>query len=262
MDQETTLDELLDAQIVRQLMLRDGVQAQEVRELMEAARRRGGDRQSHGATVIRPSAWRCLARVLRAATLCVAARAECALSPPLPTETPVFWVLDAFRLRISTPLNRRMTMAQRLNPFKVAPDTVKAVVAVDKIIADSGLEKSLLELVKMRASQINGCTYCLHAHASDARKAGETEMRLYLLNGWRESSLYSDRERAALAWTEALTLVASKGAPEQDFALLAAQFNEAEQANLTMAIGAINLWNRLQIGVGATHPPIAQTKPA
>lgn len=149
-------------------------------------------------------------------------------------------------------------MAQRLNPFKAASDTVKAMVAVEKIIADSGLEKSLLELVKMRASQINGCTYCLYTHATDARRAGETEMRLYLLDGWRASTIYTDRERAALAWTEALTLVASKGAPEQDFVQLAAQFTETEQANLTIAIGVINLWNRLQIGSGATHPSIAQ----
>lgn len=153
-------------------------------------------------------------------------------------------------------------MVQRLNPFKAAPDTVKAMVAVEKIIAGSGLETSLLELVRMRASQINGCAYCLHLHATDARKAGETEMRLYMLNAWRESSLYNDRERAALAWTETLTLVASKGAPDQDFALVAAQFSEAEQANLTIAIGAINLWNRLQIGIGATHPAIAQTSAA
>jgi len=145
-------------------------------------------------------------------------------------------------------------MTQRLNPFKAAPAAVKAMVAVEKTIAESSLEPSLLELVKMRTSQINGCAFCLHLHATDARKAGETEMRLYMLNGWRESSIYSDRERAALAWTEALTLVATRGAPDEDYDIVKQQFSEAEQAYLTIAIGAINLWNRLQIGVRASHP--------
>lgn len=149
-------------------------------------------------------------------------------------------------------------MSQRLNPFQVAPETVKAMTAVEQAIAASGLEPSLLHLVKMRASQINGCAFCLHMHSTDARKAGETEMRLYMLNAWRESTLYTDRERAALAWTDALTRVADKGAPDDVYALVKAQFTEAEQANLTMAIGAINFWNRLQIGVGATHPRIAR----
>lgn len=267
MDQEPTLDEMLDARIVRQLMRRDGVEACEVRQLMEAAHRHGAhrhgaDRPGHGAVVGRPSLWRYFARVARAAVLCLVARGEGVPFALLSAETLLFWFLGAFRFQISAYRRRRTTMVQRLDPFKAAPDAVKAMAAVEKIIAGSGLEKGLLELVRMRASQINGCTYCLYVHASDARKAGETEMRLYLLNGWRESSLYSDRERAALAWTEALTLVASKGAPEQDFARLAAQFTEAEQANLTIAIGVINLWNRLQIGAGSTHPPIAREEPA
>ncbi|KCZ94085.1 carboxymuconolactone decarboxylase family protein [Hyphomonas johnsonii] len=145
-------------------------------------------------------------------------------------------------------------MTQRLNTFQVAPATVKAIMTVESAIAASGLEHGLLELVRMRASQINGCAFCLHMHAMDARKAGETEMRLYMLNAWRESSLYSDRERAALAWTDALTLVAENGASDADYELLKAQFSEVEQANLTIAIGTINLWNRLQIGVRAEHP--------
>ena len=147
-------------------------------------------------------------------------------------------------------------MKQRFNAFKSAPTTTKALLAVEEAIAVSNLEYSLLELVKMRASQINGCAFCIHLHASDARKAGETEMRLYMLNAWRESSLYIDRERAALAWTEALTLVASRGAPEEDYRLVKEQFTETEQANLTIAIGAINLWNRLQIGAAASHPAV------
>jgi len=145
-------------------------------------------------------------------------------------------------------------MSQRLNPFQAAPAAVKAMVGVEKAIAESGLEAGLLHLVKMRASQINGCAFCLHMHATDARKDGESEMRLYLLNGWREATVYSDRERAALAWTETLTEVAEKGAPDADYALIRDQFTEPEQANLTLAIGAINLWNRLQIGVAATNP--------
>ncbi|MGH6617532.1 carboxymuconolactone decarboxylase family protein [Sphingomonas sp.] len=140
------------------------------------------------------------------------------------------------------------------NPFKSIPDGLKAMMAVEASIAASGLEHSLLELVKMRASQINGCAYCIHMHATDARSHGETEMRLYMLNAWRESPLYTDRERAALAWTEALTHVADTGAPDADYALVSAQFSEEEQVQLTLLIGSINLWNRLQIGLRAVHP--------
>lgn len=146
------------------------------------------------------------------------------------------------------------TMTPRLsNPFKAAPDTVKAMLALSATVAH-GLEHSLLELVKIRASQINRCAFCLHMHVTDARKAGETEMRIHLLPAWRESTLYTDRERAALAWTETLTLVAETGAPDEDYALLQAQFTEAEQVNLTFAIGVINTWNRLQVGFRAAHP--------
>jgi len=140
------------------------------------------------------------------------------------------------------------------NPFKAMPEGLKAMMAIETSIAASGIEHSLLELVKMRASQINGCAFCLHMHSTDARAHGESEMRLYMLTAWRESSLYSDRERAALAWTEALTRVAETGAPDADFALLAAHFDEREQVQLTLAIGAINLWNRLQVGFRAQHP--------
>ncbi|MBB6251085.1 carboxymuconolactone decarboxylase family protein [Nitrospirillum iridis] len=142
------------------------------------------------------------------------------------------------------------------NAFKLAPDTIKGMIAVEAAIQASGLEPALLELVKMRASQINGCAFCLHMHATDARKHGESEMRLYLLNAWRESSLYSERERAALAWTEALTRVADTGAPDGDYALVKANFTDVGQVQLTLAIGAINLWNRLQVGFRAAHPPV------
>ena len=139
------------------------------------------------------------------------------------------------------------------NPQELAPAALKALLAVENSIRTSGLEASLLELVKLRASQINGCAACIAMHATDARKRGETEMRLYMLNAWRESPLYSDRERAALAWTEALTRVAETGAPDADYALVKAAFTEAEQVQVTLQIGMINLWNRLQIGFRTVH---------
>lgn len=140
------------------------------------------------------------------------------------------------------------------NPHKLAPNAIKAMHALEAAIKTSGLEHSLIELVKMRASQINGCAFCLHMHSTDMRAHGETEMRIYMLTAWRESPLYSARERAALAWTESLTLLAATGAPDSDYELLKSEFTESEQVNLTMLIGAINVWNRLQVGFRALHP--------
>lgn len=140
------------------------------------------------------------------------------------------------------------------DPFKTAPEPIKALVAVETAIKASGLDHGLIELVKLRASQINQCAYCIHMHATDARKAGETEMRIYLLSAWRESSLYSPRERAALGWTEALTLISETGAPDEDYEAVKREFTEAEQVNLTMLIGTINAWNRFAIGLRAAHP--------
>lgn len=146
-------------------------------------------------------------------------------------------------------------MTPRLeNPHKLAPDAVKAMMALEGALAKSGLERSLMDLMKLRASQINGCAFCIHMHATHLREAGESEMRLYMLNAWRESTLYSERERAALAWTESLTRLAETGAPDADYALVKAQFSEAEQVTLTLLIGAINVWNRLQVGFRAAHP--------
>lgn len=145
-------------------------------------------------------------------------------------------------------------MTPRLNPAAAAPDAYKAMVALEKYIQGSGLEPSLIELVKMRASQINGCAFCLDMHSKDARARGESEQRLYLLNAWRESPLYTDRERAALGWTEALTLVAQTHAPDQDYAAVKSHFSDAEQVNLTLLIGAINTWNRIAIGFRLLHP--------
>ncbi len=146
-------------------------------------------------------------------------------------------------------------MTPRLqNPHKLAPESIKAMLALEASFKAGLLEHSLMELVKLRASQINGCAYCIHMHTTDARKHGETEMRLYMLTAWRESSLYSERERAALAWTEALTRVAETGASDADYEPLPRLFSEVEQVQLTLLIGAINLWNRLQVGFRAAHP--------
>jgi AhpD family alkylhydroperoxidase len=140
------------------------------------------------------------------------------------------------------------------NAHALAPDSIKAMMALEASFASSGLSPTLLDLVRLRASQINGCAYCIHMHSTHLRERGESEMRLYMLSAWRESPLYSARERAALAWTEALTRLAETGAPDADYALVAAEFSEAEQVSLTLLIGAINAWNRLQVGFRASHP--------
>ncbi|WP_419898762.1 carboxymuconolactone decarboxylase family protein [Roseomonas sp. USHLN139] len=139
-------------------------------------------------------------------------------------------------------------------PYKHIPEGLKAMIALEASFRSSTLEHSLQELVKLRASQINGCAFCLHMHASDARAHGETELRIYMLNAWRESPLYTPRERAALAWTEALTHVAGTGAPDADYAAVEEEFSETERVQLTLLIGAINLWNRLAIGLRYQHP--------
>ena len=140
------------------------------------------------------------------------------------------------------------------NPHTLVPNTIKAMMGLAATINDCGLDHTLMELVKLRASQINGCAFCIHMHATDLRKHGESEMRLYMLNAWRESTLYTDRERAALAWTETLTRVAETGAPDSDFDLVKSAFNDEEIVQLTFAIGVINVWNRLQVGLRAAHP--------
>jgi len=145
-------------------------------------------------------------------------------------------------------------MTPRMNYYKAAPESINAVMELEKHVVASGLEPSLIELVKTRASQINGCAYCIHMHTSDARKHGETEERLYLLNAWRESPLYTARERAALAWTEALTLIAETHAPDDAWEAVRPEFSEAEIVKLTVLIGTINTWNRIAIGFRAVHP--------
>jgi AhpD family alkylhydroperoxidase len=136
---------------------------------------------------------------------------------------------------------------QRLASRQISPDGYKALVGVENYVRQSGLEQRLIELVKMRASQINGCAYCLDMHSRDARRAGETEQRLYLLDAWHETSLYTPREQAALAWTDAVTRIADTHAPDDVYEGLRSHFSEKEIADLTLVVGMINLWNRLAI---------------
>lgn len=146
-------------------------------------------------------------------------------------------------------------MTPRLDIFAAAPKAAQSLLAFSMAVEKNGLEKSLGELVKLRASQINGCGYCLHMHAKDARALGETAERIYMLDAWRETPLYSVRERAALAWTETLTCVSdTRDAPDDVYAALCAQFTPEEQVNLTMLIVAINGWNRVNVGFRAVHP--------
>jgi AhpD family alkylhydroperoxidase len=126
--------------------------------------------------------------------------------------------------------------------------------SMEQYIAGSGLDHKLIHLLKLRASQINGCAYCINMHTQDARKHGETEQRLYLLDAWREAPLYSERERAALAWTEAVTLISETHAPDDVYTEVRAHFSEAETVNLTMLIATINAWNRLAISFRAVPP--------
>ncbi len=145
-------------------------------------------------------------------------------------------------------------MSARLNPFAAAPEMIAAMTAFETAVVSSGLEHSLIELVKTRASQINGCAFCLHMHTRDARASGESEERLHLLAAWWESSLFTPREKAALTWTESLTLIAQTRAPDADYAVMREEFDEAEAVKLTMLIGAINVWNRLAVGFRSQHP--------
>lgn len=138
-------------------------------------------------------------------------------------------------------------MEQRLNYVKGAPAGYRAMAALNRYVEECGLEHALLELVKMRASQINGCAYCIDMHSKDARALGESEQRLYALNAWRETPFFSDRERAALALTEAVTEIGEQQVPDAIYAEASAHFSEEELVNLVLAIVTINGWNRLAI---------------
>jgi len=152
-------------------------------------------------------------------------------------------------------------METRFNIVKAAPGIYHAMRGLEEYLHQCGLEENLLHLVKMRASQINGCAYCLDMHSKDLRAGGESEQRLYTLDAWRECPWYSERERAALAWTEAVTLVANGHVPDEVYEQVKPHFSEKDLANLTLAIVAINGWNRLSIASrtepGTYQPPKA-----
>jgi AhpD family alkylhydroperoxidase len=138
-------------------------------------------------------------------------------------------------------------MKPRLDFAHTAPAAARAIYALEQFVRGTGLETSLLELVRLRASQINGCAYCIDMHTKDARAAGESEQRLYTLSVWREMPFFNDRERAALEWTEAVTQLAPHGVADEVYDRVRRQFQEEELVNLTMAVIAINGWNRLAI---------------
>ena len=152
-------------------------------------------------------------------------------------------------------------MHQRLDYKIASPSAFAAMLATEQQVHRSGLEEPLLELVKTRASQINGCAWCLDMHTKDARARGETEQRLHLLPAWREAPFYSARERAALAWTEAITLIATQGVPDELYAEVRRHFDEKAIVDLTLSINAINAWNRMNVAfrseVGAYVSPHA-----
>jgi len=139
-------------------------------------------------------------------------------------------------------------MEQRLNFYKASPDAAKALMALETSLPRLSIEPLLVDLVKLRASQINGCAYCVDMHSRDARKKGETERRLYAVAVWRETPFFTPRERAAFAWTEALTRLADTHAPDEAYAEMRSAFNEQESVDLTLVIGAINIWNRFGVG--------------
>jgi AhpD family alkylhydroperoxidase len=158
-------------------------------------------------------------------------------------------------------------MQGRIDLHKTGTGAIRAMLALEEYVKNSTrLEPSLLELVRMRASQINGCAYCLDMHSKDARAAGETEQRLYALNAWRETPFFTDRERAALEWTEAVTLISSSHAADEIYEQVRQRFTEDELVNLTLAIVSINGWNRLCISFravpGSYQPASAETAAA
>jgi len=142
-------------------------------------------------------------------------------------------------------------MQPRIDYRKYAQEPLQQLLAIEKYIAESGLEPKLIHLIKMRASQINGCASCLDMHSIDARAAGESEQRLYTLEAWRETPFFSERERAALAWTEAVTLISQTHAPDDVYGDMQKHFSEKEIVDLTLVAAMINLWNRVAISTRA-----------
>lgn len=153
-------------------------------------------------------------------------------------------------------------MKSRIDYKTIAPDAFKAMYGLENYVRHCSLEHSLLELVKLRASQINGCAYCIDMHTKDARAAGETEQRLYTVGVWREAPFFSDREKAALAWAEAVTRVGESHVPDDVYAMARGQFSERELVDLTMAVIAINGWNRLAVSFRAEVGTYSPAEPA
>lgn len=149
-------------------------------------------------------------------------------------------------------------MQARLNHRELMPELMNSLIALNKAVDECGLEKSLLHLIKLRASQINGCSFCVDMHSREARNDGDTEQRLYLVSAWRESPLFSARERAALDWVESVTRISDHAPSDQQFAAMQENFADAEIAKLTVAIGMINIWNRLSVSFQVPHPVTAQ----
>ena len=145
-------------------------------------------------------------------------------------------------------------MKPRLEYFPKAPELMQAVLALNKAVEESGLERSLLHLLKLRASQINRCSYCVDMHAREAREEGESEQRLYLVAAWKESPLFTHRERAAFAWVEAVTLISQGGVSDEMYAATLKHFSEEEVVKLTVAVAVINTWNRLSVSFRTIHP--------
>jgi AhpD family alkylhydroperoxidase len=142
-------------------------------------------------------------------------------------------------------------MEPRIDYSKHAQEAQRELLALEKYVFNSGLDHKLLHLIKLRASQINGCAYCIDMHSKDARALGETEQRLYALDAWRETPFYSDQERAALEWTEAITKVAETHVPDEIYEKVHKHFTEKQIVDLTLVVGMINLWNRLAISLRA-----------
>lgn len=145
-------------------------------------------------------------------------------------------------------------MSQRLQPFSVAPDAYKALMVLETYVQGAGLPMNIVDLVQTRASQINSCAFCIDTHVKKALDAGEDPQRLYLLAAWRDSSLFNEQERAALAWSEAVTRVSEGPVSDDVYAMALEHFTEAELVRLTVAVAAINVWNRFGVGFQLAHP--------